>query len=197
VGFTRWPSRSALSARRFTRLDVSPTGKPIRRRGRPSRRLSGKGALRSQNTYRNWGESAPDLDDSTPARPASLTGVLFGDLDNLGQADRVTFSFPHVAQLQLVVSGSSGQLSSVIFTSETGKFLCRKGIVIMRQGARWNLAAAGTVALAGRTVTTFKLHPMDDYLVVAEQEHGFMLVGFVLPIGDRSTRWFRFELSGA
>jgi hypothetical protein len=143
------------------------------------------------NTYRNWGESAPYLDGSTPGR-ASLTGMLFADVANLGQADRVTFSFPQVGRLQLVVSGSSGQLFSVVLTSETGQFSCRKGIVIMRQDARWYLPTAPAVG-ATRTVTTFELHPMDDHLVVAEQDHGLVLVGFLLPLRDRSTRWFRFE----
>ena len=155
----------------------------------------GQACAQIANTYRNWGESAPYLSGGTPARE-SLTGVLFGDVANLRQADRVTFSFPQVGQLQLVVLGSSGQLFSVVLTSETGKFQCRKGIVIMRRGGGWDLAAAGGGAAATRTVTTFELHPMDDYLVVAEQGHGLTLVGFVLPIRDRSTRWFRFERIG-
>ena len=73
----------------------------------------GQACAQIANTYRDRGESAPDLNDSTPSRPASLTGVLFGDVANLRQAERVTFSFPQVGQLQLVVSGSSGQLLSV------------------------------------------------------------------------------------
>jgi hypothetical protein len=149
------------------------------------------------NTYRNWGERAPDVYGSTPGRPSpeALTHVLFGDLANQRQADRVAFSFPQAGQLQLVVSGSSGQLSSVVLTSESGKFSCRKGIVIMRQGARWSLPAP-PAAGATRTVTTFELYPLDDYLVVAEQEHGFVLLAFVLPIRDRRTSWFRFERTG-
>jgi hypothetical protein len=155
----------------------------------------GQACAQIANTYRDSGESAPYLKSSTSASPASLTRVLFGDVANQWPADRVTFSFPQVGQLQLVVSGSSGQLSSVVLTSESGKFLCRKGIVIMRQDARWYFPAP-PAAGATRTVTTFELHPMDDHLVVAEQEHGFVLVGFVLPIRDRSTRWFRFERTG-
>jgi len=148
------------------------------------------------NTYRDSGESATALSGGTSASPASLTRVLFGDAANPWPADRVTFSFPQAGQLQLVVSGSSGQLFSVVLASETGKFSCRKGIVIMSQGARWSLPPAPAMGVI-RNVTTFELHPMDDYLVVAEQEHGFALVGFVLPIGDRSTRWFRFERTGS
>jgi hypothetical protein len=155
----------------------------------------GQACAQIANTYRDSGESAPYLKSSTSASPASLTRVLFGDVTNQWPADCVTFSFPQVGQLQLVVSGSSGQLSSVVLTSESGKFLCRKGIVVMRQDARWYFPAP-PAAGAIRTVTTFELHPMDDHLVVAEQEHGFVLVGFVLPIRDRSTRWFRFERTG-
>lgn len=147
------------------------------------------------STYRDSGESAPDPYVSTSGHPTRLTRVLFGDVANQWPAERVTFSFPQVGQLQLVVSGSSGQLFSVVLTTETGRFSCRKGIVILRQGARWYLPAA-PAAGATRTVTTFELHAMDDYLVVAEQEHGFALMAFVLPIGDRSTRWFRFERTG-
>ena len=152
------------------------------------------------NTYRDSGETAPGLYGRTSGGPASLTEVLhevlFRDVPDQSPADRVTFSFPQVGQLQLVVSGSSGQLFSVVLTSETGKFLCRKGTVIMRPGARWYLPTPPAMGV-GRTGTTFELHPMDDYLIVAEQEHGFVLVGFLLPIGDRSTRWFRFERTPA
>jgi hypothetical protein len=146
------------------------------------------------NTYQNWGRTASHLYSNTSGRPASLTQVLFGDVANQSQADRITFSFPQVGHLQLVVSGSTGQLFSDVLTSESGKFTCQKGTVIMRQGARWRInGAPGGV---GRFTTRFELHPMNDYLVVEEQQHGFILAGFVMPIVTGSTAWFRFERIG-
>ena len=106
---------------------------------------------------------------------------------------RMTFSLPDVGKLQLVVSGSSGELFLDVLTSETGEFLCRKGTVIMRRSARWQLGAAPGV---GRTAVTFELHPLDNYLIVARKEHDLVLAGFLLPMQWRSTSWFRFERTG-
>lgn len=127
----------------------------------------------------------------SPSR--SLTEVVIGQNERTWRADSVALSFPRAGQFQIGVSGPEGQSLSTAFTTEERRFLCQAGSVILRRPAQWRGGGAGPAIGLGRLSVTLELFSVGDYLVVRRKEHVFMLLGFMVPVVDRETDWYRFE----
>lgn len=140
-------------------------------------------------TYKDQGQMYGTL--YSPAR--SLTEVVIGQNDRAWRAESVTLSFPREGQFQIGVSGPEGQSSSATFTADEGRFVCQTGTVMLRRPAQWRGGGAGPAIGLGRLSVALELFLVEDYLVVKREEHVFMLLGFMVPVVDRETDWYRFE----
>ena len=140
-------------------------------------------------TYKDQGQVYGTV--SSPSR--SLTEVVPGQAKRTWRAESVTLSFPRAGQFQIGVSGPEGQSSSTTFTAEEGRFACQTGSVMLRGPAQWSGGGAGPAIGLGRWSVTLELFSVGDYLVVKRQEHVFMLLGFMVPVIDHETNWYRFE----
>jgi hypothetical protein len=109
------------------------------------------------------------------------------------RAGYVTLSFPHVRELQALVSGPERKSSSHLYTAEAGQYACRGGVVVIKKRASWTASAAGGGGGAARDSETLELRSDQNHLVVKWQDNGFMMIGFVLPITYRQSEWYRFE----
>ena len=146
-------------------------------------------------TYRDQGQLY-----GTVYSPQSLTKVLLRQNGRTAPADvrpvlawraeSVSLSFPRVDQIEIGVSGPEGQSSSTTFTVEEGRFICQTGSVMLPRPALWHGGAMPGVA---RSSEMMELVSVGDYLVVKQKRQSFMLIGFILPLVDRQTDWYRFE----
>jgi len=134
---------------------------------------------RFAGSYRNEGQM-PGYE----ARP-SLGVELFGKPE-LARATRIGFSLPTSNTLTVTVWEGTKRVSSRTLTSP-GDFDCKAGRLVVR-GRRFFAESA----VAGWQSDTITLRSTDDYLVAQVEEFGVGLIFLVIPVGGKSTSWYRF-----
>jgi hypothetical protein len=129
--------------------------------------------------YRNRGEMV-----GHEAQP-SLALELFGR-PVLVRATRVNFSLPTNDTLNVTVWEGMKPVFAQTLTSP-GDFICKGGRLVVRD--RRFVAES---AVSGWQSVTITLSSTDDYLVGQVEESAAGLV-FLLPVGGKTTSWYRFQ----
>jgi hypothetical protein len=111
---------------------------------------------------------------------------LFGKAA-LVRATRISFSLPTSDTLNVTVWEGTRRVFARTLTSP-GRFSCKAGRVVIRD--RRFVAES---AVAGWQSVTITLSSTDDYLVEKVEEFGVGLVFLVLPVGGKTTSWYRFQ----